>query len=193
MQIRNTSTYYGSLTKLFHWTIALLVIGMLFAGEYMHELEATPFKFEVYSWHKSIGLLVLSLVMLRLIWRLITPPPGFITAQTKDWEIKLAYLIHFLLYLCLFLMPLSGWLMASAEPNPDPTIYGFDLPQLIEPDKTMKALFSETHSIIASALIALISLHVLGALKHHFINKDRTLIRMLPFTGGDKTTKDDRL
>ncbi|MGM0422736.1 MAG: cytochrome b, partial [Pseudomonadota bacterium] len=174
MRLRNTSTYYGSLAKLFHWTIALLIIGMLGVGFYMHGLDPTPFKFKIYTWHKSIGLLVLALVVLRLVWRLINPSPALLKAQMKTWEIKLAHLTHFLLYLCLFLMPLSGWLMASADSNPDPTIYGFAMPQLIDADKRLAGWFFQIHFITAWTLIGLIVLHVAGAFKHHFVNKDRT-------------------
>ncbi len=180
MALKNTKAAYGSGAKFFHWLIALFIIGMLAMGFIMHEMDASPLKFKVYNWHKSIGFLVIWLVALRLAWRLFNAQPDMLSK--KAWEVRLAKVTHFLLYAGIFLMPMSGWLMSSADTYPDPLVYGIDLPQIIEPDKGIKSLFSAIHFYTAWSLVGLISLHFAGALKHHFVEKDRTLLRMLPFT-----------
>lgn len=181
MSLRNSVLNYGSLAKFFHWAVALLIFVMLGLGLYMTGLDPSPFMFSTYTWHKSLGLVVLLLAVLRLGWRLYSKPPRFLRDQMKSWEIKLAHITHFLLYICMFAMPLSGWLMISADHNPDPTIFGFEIPALISPNPDLLPVFHSVHFLTAWGLIALILLHGAGALKHHFINKDRSLIRMLPF------------
>lgn len=181
MSIKNTLENYGSVSKFFHWLIGLLVIGMIIAGLIMHDIEPAALKFKVYNWHKSIGFLLIWLVAIRLVWRFYNVQPRML--GLKKWEINLAKITHFFLYVCIFLMPLSGWIMSSADTYPDPLVYGIDLPQIVAPDKEVKHLFHEVHEYTAWALIGLITLHFAGAMKHHFVNKDRTLLRMLPFTG----------
>ena len=180
MPLKNTRERYGSVAKVFHWIIALLIIGMLAAGFIMHEMDPAPLKFKIYNWHKSIGFIILWLVGLRLVWRFYNVQPRLLSQ--KKWEIKLAQITHFLLYVCLFLMPMSGWLMSSADTYPDPLVYGINLPQIVQPDESFKRAFSAIHFYTAWTLVGLIVLHFAGAIKHHFVEKDRTLLRMLPFT-----------
>ena len=182
--LKNSNKTYGSVAKTFHWLIGLTVIGLLIAGFLMGGIDPSPLKFQVYNWHKSIGFLIFWLVAFRLIWRFFNTQPALLS--TKKWERTMAHTVHFLLYVCLFLQPLSGWLMSSADTYPDPLIYGFDLPQIIEPSKSVKGLFHEVHFYTAWALVAFITMHFLGAMKHHFVDKDSTLRRMLPFARTEK-------
>ena len=138
-------------------------------------------KFKVYGLHKSFGILVLILAGLRLSWRLFTPPPEILKDKMKDWEINLAKVIHACLYFGMFLMPLTGWLMSSAKNFPVSVFGLFTLPNISPPSEQRAELFEEVHELLGYTLIFIISLHVLGALKHHFVNKDTTLRRMLPF------------
>ena len=112
-ELKNTKTSYGYGAKFFHWLIALLVIGLLAAGLYMDAMDASPLKFKIYNWHKSLGFMVLWLVALRLIWKFFNSQPDLISPHR--WERLTARGVHFLLYICLFLQPLSGWLMSSAD------------------------------------------------------------------------------
>jgi len=184
MAVKNTKNTWGSIAKSFHWIIALLVIGLLGVGLYMGGMENSPLKFQVYTVHKSLGFLVLWLVALRLVWKFYTRAPDLISAH--KWERALAHGTHFLLYVCLILQPLSGWIMSSASGRASPLIYGFDLPQIVDPDLSIGGLFHDIHEITGYVLLALVSLHFAGALKHHFIDRDETLRRMLPFTNNNK-------
>ena len=182
MAIKDPQKPYNTTAKTFHWGVGLLIIGMLCVGFFMEGMDFSPLKFKVVTWHKSIGILILTLTVLRLLWRWVSTPPALIRETMKKWETVLALSTHYLLYTCMILMPLSGWAMVSVDDNPDPTIYGFTLPPLLTTEsKFWGGFFHSLHFYLAWALIGLITLHVLGALKHHFIHKDNTLRRMLPF------------
>tara|TARA_B100000686_G_C16781374_1_gene972131 strand:- start:1649 stop:2203 length:555 start_codon:yes stop_codon:yes gene_type:complete len=179
MPAQNTENSYGSVAKFFHWTIALIVIALLAVGLYMGGMENSPLKFQVYGIHKSFGFLVLWLVGLRLAWKFYNEAPELLSK--KRWERNLARLTHFLLYVCLVLQPLSGWIMSSASGRASPLIFGFDLPAIVQPDRDIGGLFHEVHEYTGFILIGLIALHFAGAIKHHFVDGDQTLLRMLPF------------
>lgn len=181
MRFKNTSTHYGFISKSFHTVMAIMIIGLLVVGLYMEDLDVSPYKFKLYGLHKSFGALVLALVILRLSWRLLSPPPGMLTKTMKDWEINLAKVIHVSLYFAMFLMPLSGWLMSSAANYPVSVFGLVQLPDLVAPGEERAELYKQVHELVGYTFILLIALHVLGALKHHFINKDNTLRRMMPF------------
>lgn len=177
MPLRTTDQYDGVM-KTFHWVTAILMIGMVGVGLYMSDLPNTPQKFEIYSWHKAIGITILGLVVLRVMWRMHSPRPKPLPTH-KPIEIFLAHLVHMVLYGCLFLMPISGYLMSSAANFPV-KVWGFTLPMLIGPDKALAEQMEEFHEILANVLIGAFVLHVAGSLKHHILDKDNTLARMLP-------------
>jgi len=180
MQAKNTPDSYGSVTKGLHWVIALLIIGVLGVGLYMDFLATKVERFELMPWHKSFGITVLALATLRVLWHLSSRPPGFV-AGLKDWEMQAARAVHILLYMAMFVMPLSGWLMSSAAGRTTKFFGLFDLPDLIGKDEALRNLLGAVHECSAYALIILIAAHAGAALKHHFIGKDATLRRMLPF------------
>lgn len=191
MPLYNTSKTYGTLAKSLHWLIGLLIIGMLAVGLYMVGLPVSPDKFKLYGLHKSIGITVLALVALRLIWKWINESPLLPDALTL-WEKRLAKLGHFALYILMFAMPLSGWAMSSAAGLPVSVFGLFTLPDLVAPDKTLKANLQQVHETLAWALMAMIGLHVLAALLHHFYYKDKVLLRMLPFANGETDARLNR-
>lgn len=178
---RNTTEKYGAVAISFHWVIAILVIAMLAVGLIMTEMDPSPQMFKIYALHKSVGILVLTLAVLRVIWRLSNPHPSSLPTH-KAWEKFLAKLVHVLLYAALFIMPLSGWIMSSAKGFPVNLfgIEGLTLPDLVKPDKDTAELAGEIHEVAAYSLIAAIALHFGGAMKHHVIDRDGTLRRMLP-------------
>jgi len=180
MQAKNTPDSYGAVTKGFHWVIALLIIGVLGVGLYMDFLATKIERFELMPWHKSFGITVLALATLRVLWHLYSRPARFV-AGLKDWEMQAARAVHILLYMAMFVMPLSGWLMSSAAGRSVSFFKLFTLPDLVGKNDSLRELFGAIHEVSAYALLALIAGHAGAALKHHFIGKDATLRRMLPF------------
>lgn len=176
MQIKNSQTQYGVVSKVFHWVIAFLIIGLLPVGLGMGVMENSPLKFQIYAMHKSFGLLVLFLGIARIVWRLISPPPRHLENH-KPWERALAKASHAWLYVCVIGMPLSGWLMSSASQFPVP-FFGMQLPHIIGKNETLSGVFNQTHEILAYTLLFVLALHIAGALKHHIIDRDETLQRM---------------
>ncbi|MCF8496441.1 MAG: cytochrome b/b6 domain-containing protein [Alphaproteobacteria bacterium] len=168
---------YGAVAKSFHWIMTILVLLLLSAGFFMTRLEPGPDMLRIYGLHKSFGLLVLWLAVFRILWRLSHPPPEALEAH-GPWERRLAKGTHILLYAAFFLMPLSGWLMSSAGGFPAGFFGLFQMPAIIPKDRFIFDLLRETHEIVAFMLLALIGLHMAGAFKHHFLDRDATLQRM---------------
>jgi cytochrome b561 len=180
MNWRNTDTKYGLLASSLHWIMAALVIGTLGIGLILEDLGKTPDALKIYALHKSLGVTVLALVVFRGVWRHISKPPASLVTH-KNWEKKLAKIAHIVLYFCMIAMPLSGWIMSSAK-GYSVSFFGlFDLPNFVPKDKGLSDTAKEIHEIVSNVLIGAIALHAAGALKHHFIDRDETLRRMLPF------------
>lgn len=181
MEFKNTPSSYGAVTKTLHWVIGLTIICLLGVGLYMTQegLDA-GLRLKLYPLHKSFGILVLMLAAARVGWHLYSRPAGFVP-EIKAWEKWLARAVHYLLYIAMFLMPLSGWIFSSAAGRTVKFFGLFDLPDLVEKNEETRNLFADIHEVAAYTLIAVICLHAAGALKHHFISKDATLRRMLPF------------
>ncbi|HEX4302270.1 MAG TPA: cytochrome b [Rhizomicrobium sp.] len=192
MAARNTLLRYGGVAMAFHWLIAALIVtnialGLWF-GEFMAHQDAL--RFPVVQIHKSIGLTVLVLSVLRLGWRLINPVPALPRGMSA-WMRVMAHLSHFTLYFLMIVIPLTGWLLVSASPLGNPTNYFwlFGWPNLPFFTGMTRAalhplhdLFGTTHVVLAWLSIAAILLHVGAALYHHFLRRDDVLRRMLPGT-----------
>ena len=177
MQIKNTKNNFGWVAIIFHWVMALLILGMLGVGLYMKRLPIGLEKLQLYGLHKSFGILVLMLVIVRVCWRMINITPSL--ATLPSWEKYSARAVHYAFYFFMFAMPLTGWLMTSAA-GLAPSFFGlFTLPNLVAPDDHLRHLLAETHKYLAFALIATVCLHVAAVLKHQFIDKDAILRRML--------------
>jgi len=177
---------YGAAAQTFHWLIAALVV-VQFTLAYLAEgLPIGVRQLALLARHKSFGMTILMLAVLRLLWRLKHPPPG-LPAGMMPWERTLARATHVAFYVLLFAMPLTGWTMSSAK-NYSVSWFGlFTWPDLIGKSETAFGLLRATHIVMSDVLLALAILHVLAALKHHFWNKDGVLLRMLPFAGSQKT------
>jgi cytochrome b561 len=179
MNWRNTSETFGAGSKALHWVVALLVIGLIGVGLYMTRLDPSPVMFQTYALHKSVGIVVLAIMVLRVLWCVSNPRPRALDTH-KAWERHLAHGVHFALYVSLFVMPLSGWLMSSAK-GFSVSVFGlFTLPDFIRPDEAMAQMMVTVHEVTAYMLIVLIGLHMAGAVKHHVIDRDGTLLRMVP-------------
>lgn len=180
MPLKSTPAKFGAITKMFHWAMAILIIGMLALGTYMHELPFSPDKFKLYAWHKSFGMVILILALLRLGWRAIDIRPDHVPGTPPD-HVKLASAAHWALYGLMILLPLSGWLMTSATGTPiDMFNTGILVPNLIGSSEDGLIALKIIHDILGKALMAVAAIHIGAALKHQFIDKDATLRRMLP-------------
>jgi cytochrome b561/polyisoprenoid-binding protein YceI len=176
MTLKNTQTEFGLVAKGFHWLIAFIILGLIPVGFFMTGMDNSPVKFEVYAWHKTFGLTVFFLGLARIIWRFISPPPP-VLATHQRWEHRLANAAHIWLYICIIGLPLSGWLMSSAAEFPVP-FFGLQMPALMGKDEGLADLFQEVHEALAYSILAILALHIAGALKHHVIDRDETLKRM---------------
>lgn len=178
MAIRNSAERYGWAAKGLHWLTALAVAAMFPIAWWMDALPMGLAKLEAYGWHKSLGMTILAVTLLRLSWRLANPQPRYL--GDSGWQRRAATLAHWLLYACLIAMPVLGWLMSAAANTPVNLFGLVVLPNPIAPDRALAALFEEVHGTLAYGLLALVALHVAAALKHHFRDRDATLRRMLP-------------
>lgn len=176
MQFKNSANRYGAVTIFLHWLMAVLIIGLLILGLYMVILPIGLTKLKLYGWHKEYGLLALWLVILRLFWRLINVTPKL---SLPLLEKIAARTVHWAFYVFMFAMPITGWLITSAAGLPASFFGLFVLPNLIAPNEESRLLFEEIHKWLGYGLIATILLHISAALKHHFINRDDILRRML--------------
>jgi cytochrome b561 len=189
--LKNNAVRFGAVAMTFHWVIAAAVIFNIWFGKYVHGMaDDDPNHFEYVQIHKSIGITVLVLALARLIWRLISPPPP-LPASTPRWQHFASRLSHWSLYGLIIAIPLAGWALVSSSPLGLPTFWFgvFEWPhipflsELPRAEKSaLRPQFFEAHSILATVLIYVLAVHVLAALKHHFLDKDAVLKRMLPGT-----------
>ena len=166
-----------------HWTIAILIISLLIAGLLMTQ-DWMPQRFKIYQWHKSLGIVVLLLSVFRLIWRLTHKPPA-LPGGMKGWEVIAAKITHVGFYALMIGVPLLGWAMVSASTLPieNKLFYLIPLPDMpgVTASEAAADRLKLLHEIGAKLIILLLVLHIGGALKHHFIAKDGTLARMIPW------------
>lgn len=182
MTFRNTIRSWGALSKTLHWLIVLLILNQWVIAARADSLPLGAAKLQAISLHKSFGMTILALAIVRLVWRWMNPVPT-LEGMAKKWERVLAQLSHLLLYALIFAMPVSGWLMSSARNFPVAWFGLFQFPDLVGPDKGTYELMHELHEGLFAALVCVALLHAAGALKHHFIDKNEVLKRMLPFGG----------
>lgn len=180
---RNSAQRYGSLSILMHWGMLVLLIAVYACIE-LRELypRGSEPREALKTWHYMLGLSVFVLVWLRLLLRLSGPVPQ-IVPQEAAWQRGVARLVHLALYALMILLPLAGWLMLSAEGKPIP-FFGLQLPALLGEDKELAKLIEEIHETGGTVGYWLVGLHALGALFHHYVVKDNTLVRMLPGGSG---------
>lgn len=179
MQIPSPRKYTGVAISL-HWAIAVLIIGGFALGWVMTDIPGfTPTKLRYYSWHKWIGVTVLLLAVLRLLWRVTHRPPDFL--GTHRLENAVAHVVHFLLYLLIFAVPISGYLYSSVTGIQVVYLGLIPLPTLLAPDMALRAPLREVHVVLDYTLAAVVALHLLGVIKHMVIDRHRILSRMLPF------------
>lgn len=182
MALKSDETHWGGLAKFFHWAVVLLILAQGIIGLVMVELPKRPSSIPVYSFHKSLGITILALAVLRLAWRLFDPRPRDVPGM-PPWQALAARAGHALLYALIFAVPLSGWLFDSASSLRP--LYWFDLVKLPNltggKDDAIKAFAEGAHEWLFWALIVVAAGHAAAALAHHFRDRDETLVRMLPW------------
>lgn len=162
-----------------HWLIFLAISGTFALGVYMHELPLSPDKLKLYSWHKWAGVSIFTLVLIRLAWRITHPAPP-LPAHMPPLQRKAAQGAHWALYGLMFAIPLTGWLMSSAKGFQTVWFGVIPLPDLLAKDKALGDALAEVHEALNFTLLGLVILHAAAAMKHHFIDRDTVLTRMLP-------------
>ena len=177
---------YTKTAKSLHWLMAVLFFGMLGLGFYMQGLPLSPDKLKLYSWHKWVGVTVFLLALFRIAWRVTHQPPPLPGSMPRLIQIA-AHAGHHMLYMLMFLIPLSGWLMSSAKGFQTVWFGILPIPDLIEKNKLLGDLLQTVHVSLNYLFIAVLVGHIGAALKHHFIDKDDILTRMLPGSGKDKS------
>jgi cytochrome b561 len=177
--------YTGTAISL-HWLVTFLILAAFPLGLTMGDLALSPFKLKLISYHKWLGVTLFLLAAARLAWRAThTPPP--LPAAMPTWQQYAAHGLHHLLYVLLFAIPLSGWLMSSAKGFQTVYLGVLPLPDLIGKDKALGDVLKEIHRLLNYGMLALVIAHVGAALKHHFIDRDGILARMLPFLDKEKS------
>lgn len=179
MQIRNNEQGYGAVAQLLHWTVVVLIVTQFTLALKAEDLPLGPAKITVLAQHKSFGMTIFALAMLRLIWRLLNPVPAM-PETTVRWQRSVAHITHGALYALILITPLFGWMMSSARNFPVSWFGLFTLPDLVRQDQARYEFFHEAHEILALTLAGIAILHVAAALKHHFLDRDKVLRRMLP-------------
>lgn len=167
----NIMTKYPLSSRIIHWLMAVLILFLLGLGIYMTEFlsKEAPNRLEVYSFHKSLGVIALIFIFIRIINRLLVKAPALPKTMPKH-EIILAHLGHFTLYVLMVLVPLSGYLMSNSFGYPV-NLFSLELPSLVSTNFELGKVFSETHEVCAYSLLGVIVLHVVAVLKHHFFDK----------------------
>jgi len=176
---RNSCESWGWLAILLHWVTAVILIGLYFLGLYMVDLSyydswyhRAPF------WHRSLGLAVGLLIVFRLVWRVVDGRPKVLDRH-QPWEQSIAKFVHALLYLFSLVICISGYLISTADGTAVSFFDLFDIPSVIEGVDNLEDRAGEVHAWLADALMVLVALHALAALKHHYIDRDNTLRKML--------------
>jgi cytochrome b561 len=178
MQREQAGERYGGIAVALHWLAAALIVAGFTLGLSMVELPLGRQKFQWYAWHKWIGITVFLLTCLRLGWRLRHPAPP--PAAMPEWQQRASAATHGVLYALLLLIPLSGWIYSSSTGISVVYLGLIPLPDLVGKDRVLAATLKGTHISLNYVLLTLVCMHVAAALKHHFVDRDGVLARMLP-------------
>ena len=166
-----------------HWLLTLALVGIFSVGLYMADLPFSPQRLKLYNWHKWAGVTILMLSAVRLLWRLTHKPPALpesVTMDMRGWQVTTHQATHMSMYALFFIVPLVGWAYSSAAGFPIVLFGMLPLPDFVSASKPLAELIKPWHQISAFALAGLVLLHAAAAIKHHFIDKDGLLLRMMP-------------
>jgi cytochrome b561 len=170
--LTNSADRYGLISRFLHWMMALLILAMIGVGAYMADLaKEDPLRAQLYTLHKEIGVTLLSLAVIRILWVLVSRAP-VMPAALHRWEVILAKSTVGLLYLLMLATPIAGYLMTNTGGKPISYFGLFDMPVLVGENHDLHETLEEVHEFLAFSILALVGLHVLGAIKHRFIDRD---------------------
>jgi len=175
--LKNTTDSYGLMARLFHWIIFLMVLGVIAGGNIVADMPSGPGKANMLAMHKSFGFTILALVLLRLLWRLINPRPRDL--GNSEFQNKLGRTMHIFLYILLLAQPSVGILMSQFFAYPVSPFGLFNVPTFVNENIRLGKILLEIHQTLWVVLAISVGIHVAAALKHHFIEKNRTLMRMI--------------
>ncbi|MBN2866971.1 MAG: cytochrome b [Thiotrichales bacterium] len=178
MQLKNQSQTYGWISIVLHWMVAIVVLGTFALGFWMVDLDYySTWYHDAPNIHKSIGVLLILGMLARFLWNQVNIKPQPLAKSALQNSI--AVTVHLILYLLVFAIGVSGYLISTAESQPIAVFDWFEVPALFTPFEDQADIAGEIHEWLAYGLMGLVALHALAALKHHFFNKDKTLKRML--------------
>lgn len=178
MRIKNTQNHYGLITIFLHWTMVVLIIGLIILGLVMVDLPIGLKKLRYFGWHKEYGMLALLIGLLRFVWRLSNRTPA-LPVSIPVWQKHSAHFVHWMFYVYMLLMPVTGWILTSAAGLPVSFFGLFVFPDLVSPSKNLMNTMILTHELMGYALIGAILLHTSAAFLHHFYYKDNVLRGMI--------------
>ena len=171
---------YTGVAITLHWLIAAAILGTFLLGQYMTGLQLSPAKLKLYSYHKWIGVTIFLLVLIRLAWRASHRPPAP-PASMPAWQHSAASIAHFFLYALTLAIPVSGWLMSSASGFQVVYLGLLPVPDLLAKSKDAADQLKQLHEALNWLMVLVVALHMAAALKHHIVDRDEVLRRMLPF------------
>lgn len=184
MTLKNTADRWGAVSQSLHWLVVLLIATIAVIGLTMTDMSNGPSKIKIYALHKSLGLTLLTLVVLRLLWRIYAGAPKPVEG-TPHWQERIASLTHWALYVLMFALPISGWVFNSSSGYPLQYFGLFNLPKIAPRGEDLAQLSHQVHEYGFWLLLALVVAHAGAAFYHHLFQHDDTLKRMLP--GGRRT------
>lgn len=171
---------YTGVAIALHWLIAIAILATFLLGQYMTNLQLSPAKLRLYSYHKWIGVTIFLLVLVRIAWRLAHRPP-LPPASMPAWQHSAASIAHFFLYALTLAIPVSGWLMSSASGFQVVYLGVIPIPDLLAKSKDAAEQLKQLHEALNWLMVLVVAMHVAAALKHHLMDRDDVLRRMLPF------------
>ena len=176
--LKNSQSRYGMVSIIVHWLVAVTVFGLFAVGFWMVDLSYYSSWYRTAPhWHKSVGILLAMVMLFRLFWRFISPPPAPV-ASHKGWEKLTAAAVQLALYLGIMLLVITGYLISTEDGRPVQVFGWFEVPSLGALFTNQADIAGLIHEYVAYSLVTLALLHAAAALKHHFIDKDHTLKRM---------------
>jgi len=175
-----TVSRYTTTAIALHWLTAVLIVCAVAIGLYMVELPMSVQRLKLFNWHKWFGIGALIVVAVRMVWR-VTHQPPVSQPDESGWQHALAATVHLLMYALMLAVPLVGWAYSSASGFPITWLGVLPLPDWVPKDRELAEALKPWHWILSYSLIALVSLHIAAALKHHFLDRDSILQRMRPW------------
>ena len=176
MDLKNTSDSYSLTSKNLHWILAVLLLLNFSLGFFMVELERGPLRSSIFHFHKSMGILLLGLIILRLLWRVINTVP--LPLSNNQFIKKISKFVHYSFYIILLTVTFSGWIYSTARAGPVDVFGLFYMPAIVEKNDVIGQIAKDVHIYSVYIFISFVVLHIFASIYHHVFLKDKTLKRM---------------